>query len=257
MKPKLMVQTVFLLAALGAAVWLGVGQWHEAQARRNATFNVKQGAASVLPPAVLPKPEVAPPARYADVAQKNLFSKDRNPDVVIEPPKVEAPKPMPPLPVVYGVLGLPSGMRALMSEKPGLTGQAVRVGDNIGEFKLVALDPQNVTFEWNGKEISRKIEDLGDRGTAAAGSAAPPPASANSGQTILTPPASQTQGQPPATLNSMNSSNSPLGVEIGPPGQSQRACTPGDTHPAGAVVDGYKKVMTNLMGFSACRWVQQ
>ena len=67
------------------------------------------------------KPHCAPPVvprrsrklratKYNDVAQKNLFSKDRNPQVIIDPPKPpDPPKPMPKLPVVYGVMGLPSG----------------------------------------------------------------------------------------------------------------------------------------------------
>ncbi len=264
MKPRLIVQTVFLGIALVAIIWVGSDQWREAQARRNATFNVKPRPAAAVPPAALPVPETPPPARYADVAQKNLFSKDRNPNVIIDPPKVEAPKPMPPLPVVYGVMGLPSGLRALMSEKPGVGSLAVRVGDKVGEFKILALDTENVTFEWNGKEVRRKIEDLADHGTApgapAAGPAVvtPPPAQANSGQTNSPPATSQTQNQQANSLNSINASSSSLGVEVGPPGLSQRACKPGDNSPAGTVVEGYKKTLTPTpLGFSRCIWVQQ
>ena len=118
-----------------------------------------------------PKPDAAPATKYADVATKDLFSKDRNPTVVIEPPKVEAPKPMPPLPVVYGVLGLPSGTKAIMAEKAGVASRSVHAGDTIGEFKIASLDPQNVVFDWDGKQISRKIEDLIDRSNGAGGSA--------------------------------------------------------------------------------------
>src|SRR5665213_4381676 len=91
---------------------------------------------------------------------------------------------MPPLPVVFGVMGLPSGTKAIMAEKKGADSKTVRSGDTIGEFQIVALDPVNVTFLWDGKQISRKIDDLIDRSgntppagapQAATGPAAPPP----------------------------------------------------------------------------------
>ncbi len=87
--------------------------------------------------------------------------------MIIDPPKVEVPKPMPPLPVVYGVLGLPSGTKAIMAEKQGGAGKSVHEGDTVGEFKIVSLDPKNVVFDWDGKQISRKIDDLIDRSGAA------------------------------------------------------------------------------------------
>ncbi len=80
--------------------------------------------------------------------------------VIVDPPKIEKPKEMPPLPVVYGVLALPSGTRAIMAKNKSEPGIPVHEGDAIGEFKIVALDTQNVTFEWDGKEIARKIDDL-------------------------------------------------------------------------------------------------
>ena len=80
--------------------------------------------------------------KYADVANKNLFSEDRNPNIIVDPPKVETPKPMPPLPVVYGMMGLPSGTKAIMAEKPGAPSTTVRAGETLGEFKIVALDTQ-------------------------------------------------------------------------------------------------------------------
>ena len=70
---------------------------------------------------------------------------------------------MPPLPVVYGVLGLTSGFKAIMSERTGLAGRSIHAGDTIGEFKIVSLDWQSVVFDWDGRQIPRKIEDLIDR----------------------------------------------------------------------------------------------
>ena len=91
----------------------------------------------VPPPPVKPAPFQA--INYNDVAQKMLFSKDRNPN--IPPPAPTArrrrrPPPMPALPHLYGVLGLPDGAVAIMSEKAGTPQKKVRVGDSVGEFKI-------------------------------------------------------------------------------------------------------------------------
>jgi hypothetical protein len=209
----------------------------------------------------VPKPEAVPATHYTEVATKNLFSKDRNPDVIVDPPKVEAPKPMPPLPVVYGVLGLPSGVRALMAEKSGQASKPVRVGETIGPFTVTALDQQNVTFEWEGKEIQRKVEDLADRPAVVPGQpqgpavAPPPPPVASAGaqqpQSFqASQPSSQQSGQPDS-----NGGTGLMGVEVGVPGQSRRACRPGDPSPAGTVADGYRKSVTATPFGVTCQWV--
>jgi hypothetical protein len=61
--------------------------------------------------------DAATATKYADIATMDLFLQDRNPNVIIEPPKVAEPKNMAPLPIIYGVLGLPSGTKGIMSEK--------------------------------------------------------------------------------------------------------------------------------------------
>ena len=237
MKPKLILLNVLLVAALGAIGWQARNQWNQAKAIRSNNLNVRVTPAAAPPLTPAPKPDAAPAMKYAEVATKDLFSKDRNPTVVIEPPKVEAPKKMPPLPVVYGVLGLSSGTKAIMSEKAGLAGKSVRAGDTIGEFKIAALDPEMVIFDWDGKQISRKIEDLIDRtGGAPAGGAAAAGA----------PAAVQQASAPPIVAGP--------GKEV--PGQASRPCVPGDSSPPGTVVGGYKKNGTRTpFGVMGCSWV--
>jgi hypothetical protein len=240
LKPKLVALNILLLAALGAIVWEGRTRWQEAQAERqkNLSAAIKPAVVTAAPPA--PAPGGAQPIQYADVATKDLFAKDRNPNVIVDAPKIEAPKPMPPLPVVYGVLGLPSGTRAIMAAKQGGDSRSVHQGDQVGEFKIVSLDPQDVVFDWDGKQISRKIEDLMDR----SGAVAPIGGSAGPGR--------------PATA-----APTPTAVTAGPqkaddPKQTERPCKPGDNSPAGTVVDGFKKVYAvaaSPFGPMGCRWV--
>jgi hypothetical protein len=254
LKFKFMALNALLLIGILTIVWQARLRWQEGHTRREANLNavVKPVPPPPLTPA--PKPDAPPAARYADVANKDLFAKDRNPVVIVDPPKIEKPREMPPLPVVFGVLALPSGTRAIMAEKKNDPSLPVHQGDTVGEFTIVSLDPVNVTFGWNGKEISRKIDDLIDRsgapgnaGGAANMQAAPPQA--------ISQPLPQIQQQSPVQTNNGQPGAGTIGIEIGAPGHSERACTPGDPSPAGTVVDGYKKTTASSPFGTICRWV--
>lgn len=258
MKPRIILLNVLLVAAIGASVWEGRVRWNDAQAlRRNA---LEAQIPHVVPPPVAPaaRPEAPSATKYVEVATNDLFSKDRNPTVVIEAPKLEKVREMPPLPVVYGVLGLPSGVKALMAERAGATSKAVHAGDSVGEFKIAALDSQSVTFVWEDKEIHKQIEDLMDRSARTTGSApAALPAVAAAPANNMQPGVPQSQqpqqpNNPPPPPNVAGSAA--IGGEIGAPGRSERACKQGDNSPAGTVVDGYKKVLVSTPFGTNCRW---
>ena len=249
MKSKFIILNILLAAGLVAVIWQVRVRWNAAAADRRSNLNVRPKPVTVSPVAPLPKPEAPAPAQYAQVAEKNLFSSDRNPTVIIEQPKVEPPKPMPPLPVVYGVMGLPSGARAIMAERSGQQSRSIRTGDTIGDFKVLALDTQNIKFSWDGKEISKRIEDLVDRSNAPQaggqpnnqGPAAPPPP----------PPNVSAAGTPAKPVDT--NTNPQLGVVLT---ETTRACKSNDTAPAGTVADGYKKVLTPSPFGTVCRWVK-
>jgi hypothetical protein len=237
---------VALGAGLALLIWQGTEVWKDAKAQRKATVNVP--VKKITPPPMMPakKPDTVQSATYADVASKNLFSKDRNPTVVVDPPKVEPPKVMPGLPVVYGVLGLPSGVKAIMAEHPGAQSKPVQAGDTIGEFKVVALDLSKIKFEWDGREIERDLDALADRTGAAAarangGAQAPP----SSGPAAPPPPAEQ----PTSAV---------LGADANTPEAPSRNCVAGDNSAIGTVVDGYKKAgIMSPFGVMGCKWVRQ
>ena len=245
MKPGLILASVVLAAALAAVIWQGSVEWKRVNAQRAAMVNAP------LKPIVIPSPApmaIAAPVsavQYADVAEKNLFSKDRNPNVVIEQ-KPQEEKKMPALPSLYGVMGLPSGVQALMAESKGGPGRPMRSGDTIGEFKILALDTVNVTFGWNGKEISRKVDELIDRsaGAAAGGPAAP---AAVVGPAAPPPP-------PPAVSNS-NSAGKHGAIQVGTPVEPAYNCLGNDSSPAGTVDDGYRKTILPSPFGSLCKWV--
>lgn len=243
-KTKLIALNVGLAAGLALIVWQGRARWNEAEAERHNNINVPVRRISPPPMTPAPRPEVVQATKYTDVATKNLFSKDRNPTVVVDAPKVEAPKVMPSLPVVYGVLGLPSGTKAIMAERSGGPSKSVHVGDTVGDFKILALDSKKVTFEWDGKPLVRNLDDLADK-TGAAAAGAPGVSVATSGPAA--PPAPR-PGSP---------ASASMGADNGTPEAPSRACKAGDTSPIGTVVDGYRKSgVLSPFGITGCTWVQ-
>jgi hypothetical protein len=199
----------------------------------------------MIPPApppvipALPEPSPATPASYMEVAQHFLFSKDRNPNVILDPPPPPPPqKPMPPLPAAYGMIDLGSGPTVILSEKPGAKHRGYRPGETIGEFKLVAINGQELTFEWDGKQVKKRLEEIIDK--KAAESTAPPSEAQTAG------------ARPPApAVTPLASVKAGPGVELG---ENSRACVPGDATPPGTVQDGFRKVVNKTPFGDSCRW---
>ncbi len=244
MKTKLWLLNIALLALCAAAGWRIRESWLRSEAR-NAALRVNpaagvRSAAAAAPPASTTAAQPLAAANYADIAQKMLFARDRNPAVIVDTPAPPPPpKPMPKLPILYGVLALGDAATVIVADKPGGPQRGLRVGEKSGEFKLLAANSREVVFEWDGKEVRKKLEELMDR-------TPPPPESAQRsapapGQLATIAVAKQEESAPKSTT---------LGVAMG----AFRACVPGDTTTAGAVVEGYRKVMEPSPFGQLCRW---
>jgi len=151
---------------------------------------------------------------------------------------VEKPKPpMPPLPILRGVMGLPSGMLALMSADAKAPGKGVKVGEKVGEFELAALSQDEISLKWEDKTVTKSVSEMIYHGL----------------ETTEKAPVSGPPGAPPPVANTQIAQAGKPGVQsVGE--QDVKTCTPGDTSPNGTVADGYKKVMlVNPFGTS-CHW---
>jgi hypothetical protein len=171
-----------------------------------------------------------------EVAQKLLLSVDRNPSVILD---VVPPKVMPALPRAYGAFDLGDGPRVVLAAKPGGSQRSYAPGETIAEFKVVTITQAGVIFDWDGKPVAARFDELKDtavREQPRAVAAATPAAPANSGGMQEVASNGSTQGRP------------------APGSGAFRACQPGDKAPAGTVADGYKKVaLQTPMGVS-CHW---
>ena len=243
MKNKLLLVNAVLLVAIGAGVWRLREAWGGARAREQAVLGSRVAPRPVGNAPADPSIEPVLATSYADIAEKMLFAKDRNPTVVVEV-KPEPPKPMPKLPALYGVMNLLDGTTAIMSEKPETKHVGVRPGDKIGEFTLVAVNRDEITFAWEGKEVTRKIDDMIDR----AGPQQPAPSG------VMPRPKPVSGSVEPQSQAQQKRSDPVPGVEVA---KGIRACQPGDPSPAGTVAEGYKKLVTPTPFGDSCRWVPQ
>jgi hypothetical protein len=239
---KLILLDVALAALFCFLIWQMRVEWVAAHGRAHAFLatTVPQLATPRVPP--VPKAAPLTAMTYTEVAQLNLFSKDRNPQVVLDPVVPPKEKPIPAFPVARGVLlweGTPPVV--MLSLRPGGPQRGYRMGDHIGDWKILAVDSQYITFEWDGKEFKKRIDELMDRSAQVAEAAAP------QASTPSAPAAPKSQ-----SLSDTNKSDH--WVDVG--ATDMRGCKPGDDSAVGAVIDGFKKVVSTTPFGNACRWEQ-
>jgi hypothetical protein len=167
MKRKLLILDAVLVAAAIAAGVQFRKSWVAAKVQEAGLrpYHINPVALAQLPPLAVPAAVV--PASYAKVAQQMLFDPSRNSEVVIEPrppqPPPPPPPPKPPLPSFHGVLNVGAGPVVILSVGAGSQHQATRPGDGIGQFKLLSVNSDGLTFEWNGQQVVKTAEELTDR----------------------------------------------------------------------------------------------
>ena len=106
MRKKLLLLNLVLLSLAAGLAWRMRERWLEARAREQKVLGAKVKPEVRPGPALSRPPQPLASGSYAEVAQKMLFARDRNPNVIIE---AEPPKPQPPLPVAHGLMDLGDG----------------------------------------------------------------------------------------------------------------------------------------------------
>jgi hypothetical protein len=242
----------------------------------------KVAAKTVLAPPPLPGVKNVAPAEYIDVAGKMLFSKDRNPTVVVEAPKPPPEPVMPALPAYHGQMAIGEPV-ILLSISATAAQRGYRAGDQVGDFKLVSFDDARVDFEWKGKNVERKLEELRPKETSAPASAQNAgPASASAGATPVRSVASLDHPPPVAAAASTSASSTPAPAKgvtsLSSTGNSasnasaadtsgdstfgpllpsgDRSCLPSDNSPVGTVHAGFMKVQSMGIFGASCSWTE-
>jgi len=238
MKQRLLFLDLALLVFVVLAGMMLKQRWETANRREMALL--RQRIPPIPAPAVTPLSPVGAVtgAMYDDVAQNMLFSRDRNPNIIVDPPPPPPPSPIvPPVPRAHGVIQFGDQPQVILSEEAGGREKSYRPGDEIGPFKLLAVHDTHILFEWNGLRIMKTIEEITDRSAPKEEKAAAAPAAA-------APAAEKSASSKPK--------EAPSDIDMG---HDTKACVPGDASPSGTVVNGMRKVVNSTPFGPSCRWV--
>lgn len=241
MSRKLIALDLALVALLAWAAY-GLRQiWVASRAREAAGLHVRVGKQPAPPLTPLPNPPAVVPAKYKTIADKDLWSRDRNPDVPVEPPPPPPPEPpMPALPAYHGLMNIGDGPTAFMGVTPTSPYEAVHPGETIGQFKLLSVNEKEIELEWHGKTIKKSVDELLDNSHSQGA-----PADAGAARTAAAP--APIVNLPVETPR-----------EKGPGEQHDNfgtaSCQANDSTPDGTVKDGYRKVHRQTPFGNICMW---
>ena len=241
MNRKLLILDVVLVAVLGYAGYQFRNLFQTSKAREIHELTAKPPTVAVpqFPPT--PAPPATMATSYIQIPEKFLLDPSRN-SVVIPPPPPPPPppKPMPPLPVYHGQMNLGDGggLFAILSVDNKTPHEAIHQGETIGQFKLLSVNREGINLEWDGKTIHKSLDELTDHAAV------------------------QQQQSDAAQQRPVVAAAAPQSVQESPLGPSEsvgadgaRGCQAHDSNPAGAIVDGYKKVLRPSPFGAICSWM--
>ena len=143
---------------------------------------------------------------------------------------------MPALPVFHGIMNLDGTPLVILSMGASGPHTAVHAGEPIGQFTLVSVNTDGLTFDWNGQKVTKTADELTDHSNAQAvmqaaaveRTAAPPPPAA--------PPAPALVGPGEVTAFGFKTCNMNDGID------------------PGTIQDGYRKTITSTPFGKTCTW---
>lgn len=250
MTRKLAVLNLLLVALVGAAGWQLRERWAEARLKEEALL---QRMPTPPPPPAVPMVEAVKPVdapNYSDVAMKMMFSKDRNPNVIVEaiPPPPE--DPIPTFPTVYGVMEIGGPITVFMSDGTSSSQKGYRPGEQVGPFKLVSASRNEFVLAWKDKTFNKSLADLKPK----PGQQPEPAAAGASSGAVAQLPKPAAGGEGGANAKLKEGQQGLIKDGMIDTGAVNRACAPGDTSPAGTVQAGFRKVTRATMFGQACYW---
>jgi len=231
-----------LVSLLGAVVWRAKESRDAAKQREQMVLLQEIQLKKALPPPPIPPVPAVTPMTYVAVAQNMLFARDRNPNVIVKPaPVPPPPPPMPDLPTASGAMTFNGETSVFLTARSGGPQKVYRTGDTIGPFKLVSVTPKGIVFDWEGKLVERRFDELKPKENMLA---------QNTNVSASAPPVASSQSVVSVAGSGSTDKSSP-GADTG---VGQRTCQVGDTSPNGTVVNGYRKVIAASMMGQSCHW---
>lgn len=244
MNKKLWILNLALVAAVATVGVRVRNASQQAKLHEQQTLAKRVAPPGAPPYAPIPTAPAVEAGGYVEIARKLLFDPTRDATIIVDPPPPPppppTPEPVPPMPVYQGKANLGDGPIYFMAPAGSKKFARVKVGDEVGPFKLVAASAKELTLEWNGQTFVKAMDELREQkplqmanapAGGAPGAPTPPPL----------PP-------PPVVMREVGP-----GEEIAGGG---RACAADDSYKEGSVVSGFRKRVLHTPGFGDdCRWV--
>lgn len=161
MRKKLLLLNALLLGAL----ILGAAELYRDYLAAQDRYELMDRFTDPRQPPDFPPPSDPRAVRQADympIVDRLLFYPDRNPVVVVEAPEVQEVA-RPDLPILSGLVDFGDGLSALMSPRPGVRPEWIKIGDKVGQYVFNGLDGEKVKLAWNEDEIVVAQDELGPR----------------------------------------------------------------------------------------------
>ncbi len=250
-KPITYLNVVLLLMA----VWMAAGirqTWRQNHARYAlaappATATAQRASTPATAGlAARPAGVVPASAGYNELVARNLFSPDRNNQ---QPVERIGQRPPPPLPLVIGTLNLGSGLVALMAENRGAGHRRLKVGDEIGGYRVVEIAEHKVVVEFQGEQKSLDVYESAE-------AVAPPVAAPGSAAEFAPPPASSAvQGQVHNAVPSASAPAPPTGPASSPAAQAPPGMPTSDPYTT-YTIEGNRKKYSRRTPFGIQNWYE-
>ncbi len=248
MNRKLILLTFVLLALAGWLSWMLRLKWIELHTHERAVIASRPKGGPLFPPSPTPIVKQIAATDYIAIPQNAILFKDRNSNVIIDPPPppkpLPPPPPMPELPAYFGSMSF-GGDPVVLLKVPKGAQKKYHAGDQVGPFLLVSFDREKIVFDWDGKTVERKPEELKEKESTPQDTQPNPPPSVapvTGGSNVKSLSGPTTEA--PAVSDLIGKDN----------GGGVRMCVAGDKSPPGTLKDGYKKVVTTNMFGETCMW---
>lgn len=153
MQQRQIVLLYFALSIIAVLLgWRLVSDWKRANLRYTSPRPAKTPSVANLPTSSPQRPVAA----AGDIVAKNLFTSDRNNEVVED----DKSQPAPPAPIVFGTINLGGSYEALMGERgpsarPGF--RRVKSGEQIGDYRVVEIRDEKVVVEFRGRKTTLDV----------------------------------------------------------------------------------------------------
>lgn len=152
--------------------------WASFESAHQPRLLANQPERAAANPAVTPAPSAANES-WTDILARHVFSFDRNDINLVPPAVVEAPKVAQPKPLLFGVVDLGSGRRAMLGDAGARRStNAVKVGEKFKNWTVVRIEPRSVVVQSDGVEETLELGNAPvdrDAGKTVATSTGPAP----------------------------------------------------------------------------------